>query len=291
MKEKARQFFELLQDVLCARFEALDAGARFREDRWEHPAGGGGKTRILVNGNIFEKGGINFSAVSSALSDRLAARMKVEPQEMFATGISLVLHPADPFVPAVHMNLRYIELEHGDRWFGGGVDLSPCYLILEDARHFHAVLKAACDRHDPEYYPRFKQWCDEYFFLPHRSESRGIGGIFFDYLRRDPAATMLFVRDVGMTFPGAYQPIVEMRSAMPWTPEQKRWQLLRRGRYAEFNLLFDRGTLFGLETGGRAESILMSLPPEVLWAYNVTPSPGSPEEQLVKFLQHPQSWI
>ena len=291
MKETARAFFEVLQDVICSKLEAVDGGAKFKEDSWRHHASGGGRTRILERGDIFEKAGVNFSAITSELSPLMAERLKVGKQTVFATGVSLVLHPSSPMIPTVHANFRYLELENGDGWFGGGTDLTPWYFFEEDARHFHGCLKAACDRHNPEFYPRFKKWCDEYFTIKHRNETRGIGGIFFDYLREEREQTFAFVKDAGLAFLGAYVPIVEMRRDEKWTEQQKLWQLVRRGRYVEFNLVYDRGTLFGLETGGRVESILMSLPPEVRWEYNFTPAPGSREEALVQILQHPREWV
>jgi coproporphyrinogen III oxidase len=234
---------------------------------------------------------VNFSGVTSQLSSTLAARLGVEAQPIFATGISLVLHPHSPMIPIVHMNLRYLELAGGDGWFGGGADLTPCYLYEEDAVHFHQTLKGVCDRHDPTFYPVFKQWCDEYFFIKHRAEARGVGGIFFDYLREEKEKTWLFIQELGDAFTGAYLPIAGRRKQEPWGAHEKQWQLLRRGRYVEFNLVYDRGTLFGLETEGRTESILMSLPPEVQWRYNVQPEEGSREAALLAVLRQPRSWV
>lgn len=290
LQQHAQTFFTTLRDGICAELERVDGKAKFVEDRWEHPESGGGETRVLQNGNVFEKAGVNISAVTTNLTETLAARLNVAPQNIFATGISLVVHPSSPMIPAVHMNLRYLELADGDAWFGGGADLTPSYLFDEDARHFHRVLKSVCDKHDPSYYPQFKKWCDEYFTVKHRGEGRGIGGIFFDYQRDDLESFFPFVRDVGNAFLKAYVPIVERRRSEPWGEKEKRWQLLRRGRYAEFNLVYDRGTLFGLETRGRVESILMSLPPEVLWLYNDTPQAGSPEAKLLDVLKSPREW-
>jgi coproporphyrinogen III oxidase len=290
-KEQISRRFSDLQNTICAGLERADGAGRFKEDLWQHGAGGGGKTHVLQSGTIFEKGGVNFSAVQSRLSPKLAHRLQVEEQETFATGLSLVIHPANPFVPTVHLNVRYFELENGDSWFGGGTDLTPWYLFEEDAVHFHRTLKTACDRNDPAYYSKFKKNCDEYFYLPHRNETRGIGGVFFDYLRGKPDETFAFVSDIGDAFLNAYLPIVERRKGIPWNEQQREWQLVRRGRYVEFNLLYDRGTLFGLETGGRTESILMSLPPEVKWKYDYSPAPGTPEAKLVDVLQHPKDWV
>jgi coproporphyrinogen III oxidase len=297
LRVRAEAYFESLQDEICAALERVDGAGRFREDRWLQDARradgtpGGGTTRVLTGGRVFEKAGVNTSAVRGVLSQKLAARMNVPPSRFFATGVSLVAHPLSPMVPVVHMNLRYLELADGDAWFGGGADLTPCYLERQDAEHFHRALKAVCDRHDPSYHPRFKRWCDEYFFIAHRGETRGIGGIFFDYLRDDPERVFAFVRDVGGAFLGAYLPIVERRKGEPWTDRERQWQLVRRARYVEFNLVYDRGTLFGLETGGRTESILMSLPPVASWNYDYQPEPDSREAELVEVLRAPVAWV
>jgi len=287
---RATEFFEELQEIICSKLVELGSKERFTEDTWSHAGGGGGRTRVLQNGALFEKAGVNTSAVSGELSEELARRMNVSPQSFSATGISLVIHPLSPMIPAVHANFRYLELRSNDAWFGGGSDLTPSYLFDEDVRHFHSVWKLACDRHNPEYYPKFKQRCDEYFFLEHRREVRGVGGIFFDYLRGDFEALFSFVRACGYSILESYVPIVERRKYLPWGERERRWQLTRRGRYVEFNLMYDRGTLFGLETHGRIESILMSLPPLARWDYDVKPEPGSPEERLLQVLRTPQSW-
>jgi coproporphyrinogen III oxidase len=288
--EEARSYFETLQEAICRALEQLDGKEVFVEDRWSHETGGGGKTRVIQNGDVFEKGGVNTSAVSGNLSAKLAERLDVHEQTFFATGISLVLHPFSPMIPTVHANFRYLELENGTFWFGGGSDLTPYYLFEEDARHFHNIWKQACEMHGPGYYARFKPWCDEYFFLSHRGETRGIGGIFFDYLKGDFAKLFAFVRSCGDAFLDAYVPIAKRRIPEPWGNEEKNWQLHRRGRYVEFNLIHDRGTLFGLETRGRTESILMSLPPLVRWGYDVQPSKGSREEKLIQVLRQPKQW-
>ena len=299
MRESARRYFEQLQDRICADLESADGKARFVEDLWRHepgrgPGGGGGRTRVIQGGGVFEKGGVNLSAVSGELSESLAARLETRRQGFHATGLSLVLHPESPLVPTVHMNLRYLELASRDAprgaWFGGGADLTPYYLDEQDAQSFHARFKKACDRHDPDSYPRFTKQCDEYFFLPPRNEARGIGGLFFDYLTEDLERVFDFVRDVGDAFVDAYVPIVERHSSRPWTADQKRWQRLRRGRYVEFNLIHDRGTLFGLETGGRTESILMSLPPEASWEYDHQVPEGSAEAELLDVVRRPRGW-
>ena len=290
LKERAQSYFQRLQDQICRQLEGVDKKEHFRKDDWIHQEEGGGKTRILQHGGIFERAGVNYSSVKSTLPDSLAARMNIQPQQIFATGISLVVHPFSPMIPTVHMNLRYLELENGDAWFGGGTDLTPWYLLEEDAQHFHRTLKASCDRFDSVFYPRFKRWCDEYFSIKHRGETRGIGGIFFDYQRGNLEQLFAFVQDVGKTFLDAYIPIVERRKREPWGEREKSWQLVRRGRYVEFNLMYDRGTLFGLETKGRTESILMSLPPEVRWEYNHQPETGSRESALVEVLKKPKEW-
>jgi coproporphyrinogen III oxidase len=287
---RATEFAEELQEVICAKLQEMDTKGHFAEEVWSHPSGGGGRTRVMQDGALFEKAGVNTSAVSGKLTEQLARRMNVPPQPFSATGISLVIHPINPMVPAMHANLRYLELGTADAWFGGGSDLSPSYLFDEDARHFHSVWKLACDRHNPEYYPRFKKWCDEYFFLKHRGEVRGIGGIFFDYLRGDFEPLFAFVRACGHSILEAYVPIVERRRNLPWGGREKQWQLTRRGRYVEFNLLYDRGTLFGLETGGRVDSILMALPPLVRWGNDAAPEPGSREERMLQVLRTPEEW-
>jgi coproporphyrinogen III oxidase len=276
-RETVRESFGELQREICSRLESIDGVARFTEDLWKRDEDGGGITRVLEDGRVFEKAGVNTSAVWGKLPEKLADRMEIAAGEFFATGISLVIHPCNPMVPTVHMNLRYFEMDDGASWFGGGTDLTPYYLYEEDARHFHRVLKTACDKHSTEYYPRFKKWCDEYFFIKHRNEVRGIGGIFFDYLKGSNDSLFSFVNDVGNAFLPSYIPLVERRMDEPYTEEHRNWQLLRRGRYVEFNLVYDRGTLFGLETGGRIESILMSLPPFVSWKYDHRPKPGSPK--------------
>ncbi|MBI1803861.1 MAG: oxygen-dependent coproporphyrinogen oxidase [Ignavibacteriae bacterium] len=291
MKTRVIKYFAGLQDRICSKLEEIDRSSRFLKEDWSLDGGaGGGATRVIEHGGIFEKAGVNFSAVTTQLSEMLAVRLKVQPQSAFATGISLVLHPESPMIPTVHMNLRYFELANGDAWFGGGADLTPYYLFNEDAHHFHNVLREMCNLHNPLWYPQFKKWCDEYFFLKHRNEARGVGGIFFDYERENPEQFFAFVQDAGNAFLEAYAPIVEKRRNEPWGEREKGWQKIRRGRYVEFNLVYDRGTLFGLETGGRTESILISLPPEARWTYNYEPEAGSREAALLEVLQKPREW-
>jgi coproporphyrinogen III oxidase len=290
LRTRAGDYFQDLQERITGALEAEDPGARFREDVWTRAGGGGGRTRVMVDAPLLEKGGVGFSAVHGELPDELAAQVPGQGRDFFATGVSLVLHPRSPRVPTVHANFRYVE--KGDRaWFGGGSDLTPCYLVEDDAVHFHRTWKAVCDRHDPAYYPRFKKWCDEYFHLAHRGETRGVGGLFFDYLDGDLEARFAFVRDCGAAFLDAYLPIVRRRRDEPWGDAERRWQLTRRGRYVEFNLLYDRGTVFGLKTDGRVESILMSLPLQARWGYDEQPPPGSPEAALVDVLRQPREWV
>ena len=308
LKDRVRNFFAGLQDEICHALEHLDGRGRFREDLWVRDEGGGGRTRVLEDGAVFEKAGVNFSEVFGDFDEAFAQRLPVgEGTEFFATGVSLVLHPANPFVPTVHANFRYLERGSG-RWFGGGTDLTPYYPYLEDVIHFHRTLKTACDEFGPDFYPRFKKWCDEYFFLKHRNESRGVGGIFFDYLtgeRADepagPGEPLMtdkpgiefifeFVQRIGRSFLPAYLPIADRRRAEPYTEREREFQLIRRGRYVEFNLVYDRGTHFGLQTRGRTESILMSLPPLVRWVYDYQPDRGTREAEARDFF-HPKDWL
>ncbi len=298
LAERARLYFEQLQQRICAALQEFEPEQRFSEDRWEradgrHPdkSGGGGLTRVLQRGRVFEKAGVASSTVFGGLPESIALKMNVPPTTFYATGVSLIIHPINPMVPSVHANFRYFEQAHGDCWFGGGCDLTPFYLSEEDVVHFHTTLKAACDKHDPTYYARFKKWCDEYFFIKHREETRGVGGLFFDYLRGDPEHYFAFVKSVGDAFLDAYIPIVQRRKDEPWGERERQWQAVRRGRYVEFNLVYDRGTMFGLETKGRIESILMSLPPKAEWYYNMQPEPNSPEARLLDVLRVPREWV
>jgi coproporphyrinogen III oxidase len=295
MSEDAAAFFRGLQDRVTLALEAIEKrrdGCRFRADDWQHAAGGGGTTRVLAGGAVFEKAGVNFSQVRGSFSPELAATMPGGGPEFAATGISIVIHPRNPRVPTVHANFRFLTKGRGAEqagWFGGGSDLTPYYFQREDVIHFHRVWKAVCERHPVADYARFKRWCDEYFYLPHRGEARGVGGIFFDYLKERLPEAIAFVREAGDQFLPAYLPIVERRMEDAYGEAERQWQLARRGRYVEFNLLYDRGTTFGLKTGGRVESILMSLPPEVHWGYNEVPAPGSPEAEMIAALR-PRDW-
>ena len=295
LAHRMESYVRNLQHRIRAALEDLDGGGRFRIDPWERPGGGGGITAVLEDGRVFEKAGVNTSVVYGTLPERMTSVLGVEKKPFFATGISLVIHPRNPFVPTVHANFRFFALgqdlsEPDDQWFGGGADLTPTYPFLEDAQHFHHTWKEMCDRHPTADYSEFKKACDRYFYLPHRGEGRGVGGIFFDYLRDDPEATFRFVRDAGDAFLDAYLPIVARRFETPYGEDERAYLELRRGRYVEFNLLFDRGTKFGIETEGRTESILMSLPPRVRWAYDRVPAPGSREEQAAWFFK-PQDWL
>jgi coproporphyrinogen III oxidase len=282
-------YFQVLQERICTALEQLDGPGRFREDHWQREGGGGGRTRVLNEGAVFEKAGVNFSAVHGQLTEEFARLLPGEGLDFRATGISLVLHPRSPMVPTVHANFRYLT-KGNHEWFGGGADLTPYYPYREDVIHFHRVWKRICERHaNVVDYRRLKQWCDEYFFLAHRREARGVGGIFFDYLKGDRYQVFTFVRDAGDAFLDAYLPIAHRRKEEPYTNAQRAFQEFRRGRYVEFNLLYDRGTLFGLKTGGRIESILMSLPPVVRWEYDYRPPTGTREAELDDYLK-PRDW-
>lgn len=300
MKEKFVSYIRALQNTITAALEKMDGKATFREDLWERPEGGGGRTRVIENGAVFEKGGVNISEVHGELPPSMQQYFGVSEVNFFACGLSMVLHPKNPFVPTVHANWRYFELYNStgevvDQWFGGGQDLTPYYLFEEDAIHFHKVCKKACDAHSPYFYADFKKKCDSYFYNAHREEARGIGGLFFDYLKNSESFSIQawydFVTEVGDNFLEAYLPIVQKRKDIPFQKTEKDWQEIRRGRYVEFNLVHDKGTLFGLKTNGRIESILMSLPPQVQWRYDYHPEKGSKEEELVKILQSPIDWI
>ena len=282
-------FLAALQDEICAALERLDGSARFGRDAWQRPGGGGGVTRVLQGGAVLEKAGVGFSHVEGELAEAFARRLQGEGRAFAAVGISLVLHPRSPMVPTTHANYRFIR-QGSKAWFGGGSDLTPYYLFEEDAAHFHGALRAACDRHDAGFYPRFKEACDRYFWLPHRGEARGVGGIFFENMGGDPARELAFVTDCARAFLPSWLPIAERRRDEPWGDRERAWQEVRRGRYVEFNLLHDRGTAFGLETGGRVESILMSLPPRVRWVYGHEPEPGSREGALLEVLRRPRRW-
>jgi len=288
LRARAAAYFRDLPDRICAGLEQLD-GSHFREDAWTRE-GGGGRTRVLAEGSVFEKAGVNFSDVFGQFSEEFAAQIPGEGRDFTATGISLVLHPRNPFVPTVHANFRFLT-KGQKQWFGGGADLTPYYAFREDVIHFHQVWRRVCEKHTGVVdYAHVKKWCDEYFYLPHRQEPRGVGGIFFDYLEGDLEKLFAFVRDAGDAFLEAYVPIARRRKDMPYGDKERAWQESRRGRYAEFNLLYDRGTIFGLKTGGRTESILTSLPPRVRWLYDYRPEPGSREAELLEVYLKPRDW-
>ena len=309
IKEQWIEYIEGLQMSICIGLEEADGSAKFVEDEWRRKEGGGGKTRVIANGNVFEKGGVNTSVVFGNVTEAMKSQLKIDGAKWFACGISIVLHPVNPFVPTVHCNYRMFELYNdegslipplgggeADRWFGGGTDLTPYYLFEEDAKHFHQTYKNVCDKFDPSFYPKFKKDCDNYFVNSHRNnERRGVGGIFYDYLKADDKHDvhflMKFAKTCGDGFLASYLPIVELRKNLSFTDQQKYWQEIRRGRYVEFNLIHDRGTLFGLKTNGRTESILMSLPPTVRFDYNYQPLPGSEEDKLLQVCLKPKEWV
>ena len=318
-KQRVSDFMQQLQAEICAGLEALDGVGKFQEDSWQRAEGGGGKSRVLKEGAVLEQGGVNFSEVwgKNLPPSILKQRPEAAGQGFYATGTSMVLHPRSPYLPTVHFNYRYFEAG-SVWWFGGGADLTPYYPFAEDATHFHRTYKAVCDKHHSEYYPVFKRWCDEYFYLKHRQETRGVGGLFFDYQdgqgqlyrgphQDSPAAKysqelgkieprnwtelFSFVQDCGRAFLPAYVPIVEKRQELVYGDRERNFQLYRRGRYVEFNLVYDRGTIFGLQTNGRTESILMSLPPLVRWEYGYQPEPNTPEAELYETFLKPQDWV
>lgn len=318
-RDRVSQFMKGIQDEICEGLETLDGEATFQQDQWERPEGGGGRSRVIKQGGVFEQGGVNFSEVwgKQLPPSILMQRPEAAGHGFYATGTSMVLHPRNPYIPTVHLNYRYFEAGPV-WWFGGGIDLTPYYPFVEDVQHFHRTLKEACDRHHPEYYPAFKHWCDEYFYLKHRGETRGVGGIFFDYqdgrgeLYRGPDEHGLaaeyskkvgelpqrswedlfgFVNDCGRAFLPAYVPIAEKHKNDEYGDRERDFQLYRRGRYVEFNLVYDRGTIFGLQTNGRTESILMSLPPLVRWEYSYHPEPNTPEHRLYDVFLKPQDWL
>jgi len=294
-KEKISEYFLNLQNEICNQLEIADGEAKFIIDEWIRPGGGGGKTKIIQNGKIIEKGGVGFSAVHGKSNPELLKQLNLtEESDFFATGVSIVIHPNNPFMPIIHMNVRYFEMDNGIYWFGGGIDLTPHYVNENDAKYFHNELKKVCDRFDINYYKKFKNWADDYFFIKHRNETRGIGGIFFDGLKEDVQKSkhdiFNFVMGVGESFAPIYVYFMNKNVGLEYSEKEKKWQLIRRGRYAEFNLVWDRGTKFGLESDGRTESILMSLPPQVEWHYNYKAIEGSVEEKTLLLLKKGINW-
>jgi coproporphyrinogen III oxidase len=300
MKEEITEWFKSLQDNICSSLENEDVNGfatavKFNEDNWLREEGGGGRTRIFQDGNIIEKGGVNFSAVYGDVPDFLKnddSASKATKDTFYATGVSIVIHPKNPMVPIIHMNVRYFEMSNGIWWFGGGIDLTPHYVNEDDARFFHSTLKTACDKHRPNYYTDFKKWADDYFYIPHRKETRGVGGIFFDRLNSSNKEELFaFVKEIGNSFAPIYTHLMAKNKNFPFSELNKQWQLIRRGRYVEFNLVYDKGTKFGLETNGRIESILMSLPLNASWVYNFEPVSNSPEERTLSLLKKGIDWV
>lgn len=302
-RDEISGWLKKLQDSICSALEKADGKASFQEENWTREEGGGGRTRIIKEGNVIEKGGVLFSAVEGDAPDFLfkekehsisdVPESKVKPK-FFATGVSIVIHPTNPMVPIIHMNIRYFEMTGGIKWLGGGIDLTPHYIFEEDAKFFHSALKKVCDKHHATYYPKFKKWADDYFYIPHRKETRGIGGIFFDRLNEgeglDFEKNLNFWKDIGETFAPVYTELIERNKNKSYTEKNKEWQLLRRGRYVEFNLVYDKGTKFGLETNGRVESILMSLPKLAGWEYDFKPGKNSEEEKTLSLLKKDIEW-
>jgi coproporphyrinogen III oxidase len=296
--EEVKSWLLSLQDRICTELQEEDCGAVFREDEWQRPEGGGGRSRVLVDGAVFEKAGVNFSHVQgdSLPGSASAHRPELAGRGFQAMGVSLVIHPHNPYVPTSHANVRLLVAEKPGSppvwWFGGGFDLTPYYGFEEDCRHWHSVSREACAPFGDDVYPRYKKWCDDYFYLRHRDEPRGVGGLFFDDLNEwDFATCFAFVRAVGDAYLPAYRPIVQRRKDHAWGERERQFQLYRRGRYVEFNLVYDRGTLFGLQSDGRTESILMSLPPLVRWEYGYHPEPGSEEARLTEYFLQPRDWL
>jgi coproporphyrinogen III oxidase len=302
-REDISSWLMSLQDSICAALEVADGNSKFTEEIWTREEGGGGRTRIIQDGAILEKGGVNYSAVYGEAPEFLFREkehgggnntLNESRPTFYATGVSIVLHPKNPFVPIIHMNVRYFEMNNGARWLGGGIDLSPHYIFEEDARFFHKTLKAVCDKHHPEYYSKFKLWADDYFYITHRKETRGIGGIFFDRLNESAEMSfeknLIFWKEVGLAFAPLYTELINRNKHKTFSEKNKHWQLLRRGRYAEFNLVYDKGTKFGLETNGRIESILMSLPKTAGWEYNFIPEKNSAEDATQGLLRKGINW-
>jgi coproporphyrinogen III oxidase len=298
IKENFSNFIDNLQKDITSSLEIIDGKEKFKSEHWNREKGGGGLTMVIENGDVFEKGGVNVSKVHGQLPDSMSKMLKVTNSEFFACGISIVIHPKNPMVPTFHANLRYFELyekdELKDSWFGGGLDLTPYYLFENDVIHFHKACKNTCDNYDSNFYEDYKKKCDDYFWNSHRNEARGVGGVFFDYCRENKLMSkerwLSFIKEMGQCIEMSYLPIVEKRKNMPFNESNINWQHIRRGRYVEFNLLHDKGTLFGLKTNGRIESILISMPPKVKWEYNHLPEKDSEEDSLLKILQFPKNW-
>mmetsp|Transcript_10017 Transcript_10017/g.18783 ORF Transcript_10017/g.18783 Transcript_10017/m.18783 type:complete len:392 (+) Transcript_10017:118-1293(+) len=304
MRAKFEKMIREAQIAITAAIEEIDGEGKFKEDAWTRPTGGGGMSRVLADGKVFEKAGVNLSVVYGSMPpealqaatergvDRAKGMAPGERVPFFACGLSSVMHPKNPFAPTMHFNYRYFETDGGLWWFGGGTDITPSYLNEDDMKHFHGTYKEICDKYDPNYYKEFKEWADNYFVIKHRGETRGLGGIFFDdQNNKTPEEHFEFSKECLNAVIKAYGPIVEKHKNDPFTEEQKKWQLIRRGRYVEFNLVYDRGTVFGLKTGGRIESILMSLPETARWEYDHNPEPGSPEAEFLEICRNPRDWV
>lgn len=294
-KDSIAEWFQGLQDRICLALEEADGKALFKEDAWQRQGGGGGRSRSFENGAVIEKGGVNFSSVWGKTPEKIQQALQLQESEFYATGVSIVLHPRSPMIPIIHMNVRYFEMDNGPWWFGGGIDLTPHYVDKADACWFHEQLRQVCNQHNSNYYPSFKKWADDYFYIRHREETRGIGGIFFDRQTGEgPDARQQlfsFVQDVGEAFAPIYTQLMQKNKVLPYGAEEQRWQRLRRGRYVEFNLVWDKGTKFGLDTEGRTESILMSMPPQADWIYNYQPSANSREAETLSLLKKEIDWI
>lgn len=295
-RNEVAEAYQNIQDQICKGLAQADGKVQFEEELWQRDGGGGGRTRVIQHGSVIEKGGVNFSAVHGKLPAAVKKAFNVESDDFFATGVSIVMHPENPFVPIIHMNIRYFEMDEQTRWFGGGIDLTPHYVIPTDARFFHHRLKQTCDEFDPSFYPKFKATADDYFFIKHRDETRGVGGIFYDRLRPDNTQLdfnqiLDFSLAIGNTFLPVYTELIDRNRDQSFTDAQKEWQYLRRSRYAEFNLVYDAGTKFGLETNGRIESILMSMPPTAKWNYNPQILADSDEEKTQNFLKKGIDWV
>ena len=294
-KEWIAEQFRLLQDHICNRLEQVDGKGKFIEDKWNREEGGGGRTRIIRNGGVIEKGGVAFSEVFGPVSDVMKKQLGLDGSDFFASGVSIVLHPENPHVPIIHMNVRYFEMDNGTFWFGGGIDLTPHYIVPEQAKLFHQGLKEICDQYHSDFYSKFKEWADDYFFIPHRNETRGVGGVFFDHQTAAESISkdqlFQFCIDLGNAFPELYAQQVEFGINRTFSDQEIKWRNLRRGRYVEFNLVHDRGTKFGLFSGGRTESILMSLPADASWEYNYEPFDDSPEKNTNLSLKKGIDWL
>lgn len=295
MKEKISLAFKTVQDYICKQLEAVDGIATFQEDLWNRNEGGGGRTRIISHGGILEKGGVNFSEVYGPVTDLMKKQLGLDGNHFYATGVSIVLHPINPFHPIMHMNIRYFEMDEGKTyWFGGGIDMTPHYIDINAAKQFHIGLKTICDNYSPDFYPKFKEWADNYFFIPHRDETRGVGGIFYDHQKATEEVSkddlLQFAIDLGEAFPKLYKEQIDLAGNSKYNADHRRWRNVRRGRYVEFNLVHDRGTKFGLKTGGRIESILMSLPETAEWHYDYQ-AQSEDEKKTLQLLKKDVDWL